>query len=67
MVYKVTILAIVLLLTTGCGRIKRAFTGWTGGLTYKCSKSEVEYVQSDSGIAVHVDQMGKPVPCNRRD
>jgi hypothetical protein len=51
------------LLLTGCGQLQRVATNITGDLTYKCSKSGVEYVQSDSGIAVHVDRCGKPVSC----
>ena len=51
------------LLLTGCGTIDRAVTGFTGGFTYKCSKAGVEYVQSDSGIAVHVNRSGKPIGC----
>lgn len=49
---------------TGCGGCARTFTKWTGELTYKCSKSGVEYVQADSGIAVHVDGEGNPVRCS---
>lgn len=48
---------------TGCGGCERAVTHWTGSLTYKCSESGVQYVQSDSGIAVHVGQDGKPIAC----
>lgn len=47
----------------GCGKFEREITNWTGTLTYKCAKSGVEYVQSDSGLAVHVDKDGKPVSC----
>ena len=54
---------VAMLLISGCGWFSRVTTGWTGGLTYKCSKSGVEYIQSDSGVAVHVDREGKPVPC----
>ena len=36
---------------------------WTGDLTYKCSHQGVEYVQSDSGLAVSLDRDGKPVQC----
>lgn len=31
--------------------------------TYKCSKSGVEYVQSDSGFAVHIKRDGTPIIC----
>lgn len=53
----------LIMLLSGCGKVQRVFTHWTGDLTYKCSKSGVEYVQSDSGIALHVDQDGKVIPC----
>ena len=53
----------LMLFVSGCGKIDRTITHFTGGLTYKCSKSGVEYVQSDSGIAVHVDKKGSPVTC----
>lgn len=47
----------------GCGRFERLYTHYTGDLTYKCSRSGVEYVQSDSGLAVHLDRDGKVVQC----
>jgi hypothetical protein len=50
---------------TGCGKMERVFTGITGGLTVKCSPSGVEYLQSDSGLAVHLGQNGNPVPCQK--
>lgn len=53
----------VALLLTGCGVVERAITSYTGGLTYKCSKSGVEYVQSDSGLAPHYGRDGKLVEC----
>ena len=49
---------------TGCGGVDRAYTNFTGEFTYKCSKSGVEYVQSDSGISIHLDRAGIPVPCD---
>lgn len=52
-----------LLLLTGCGQCQRVYTNFTGDLTYKCSKSGVEYVQSDSGLTLHVDRDGRPIPC----
>ena len=52
-------------LLTGCGQCQRVYTNWTGDLTYKCSKSGVEYVQSDSGITLHVDREGKPIQCQK--
>ena len=54
---------ILLLLLTGCGKCQRYITHWTGDLMYKCSRSGVEYVQSDSGIAIHVDRNNNPIPC----
>jgi len=48
---------------SGCGGCQRAVVAWTGSLQYKCSHAGVEYVQSDSGIAVSVDQTGKPIAC----
>jgi hypothetical protein len=51
-------------LLSGCGRCQRAYTHYTGDFTYKCARSGVEYVQSDSGIALHVNREGKPVVCN---
>jgi len=52
---------------TGCGRCQRTITHWTGDLTYKCSKGGAEYVQSDSGIAVHVNpDTGLPYHCTGR-
>lgn len=53
----------VLFLLTGCGQCQRSYTNLTGGLTYKCSKSGVEYVQSDSGFAVHIQRDGSPIIC----
>lgn len=38
----------------GCGSCERARTHYTGELTYKCSKNGFEYVQSDSGLALHL-------------
>ncbi len=55
------ILAFIML--SGCGGVSRIYTNFVGKFTYKCSKSGVEYVQSDSGIAVHVGKDGKPVLC----
>ena len=60
---KIVILALFL---SGCGAFDRQVTRYTGELTYKCSKSGVEYVQSDSGLAIHLDKEGKPVACSER-
>jgi hypothetical protein len=57
--------AVLFVLVSGCGAMKRQYTRWTGELSYKCSKSGVEYVQSDSGLAVHVNQLGFPVKCEK--
>lgn len=54
---------LLLLLIVGCGRFERSITAWTGALSYKCSKHGVEYVQSDSGIAVSYNQDGTVVKC----
>lgn len=51
-------------LLTGCGQCQRVYTAYTGGLTYKCSKRGIEYVQSDSGLAVSLDRNGTPVTCS---
>lgn len=52
-------------LLTGCGSLERGYTGLTGGLTYKCSKHGVEYIQSDSGLAVSLDKEGRPITCEK--
>lgn len=54
-------------LVTGCGAFERMTTGITGQLSYKCSKSGVEYVQSDSGLAVLLNKDGTPVICKEVD
>ena len=56
---------ILCLAFSGCGAVERVVTGITGSLTYKCSKHGVEYIQSDSGIAVSYDGEGKPVRCGK--
>lgn len=53
----------LVVLLSGCGAIDRCTTRLTGNLTYKCSSNGVEYVQSDSGLALHVDADGKPTKC----
>lgn len=60
------IFIISVFLLSGCGALSRNYTELTGEFTYKCARSGVEYVQSDSGIAVHVDDTGKPVKCEVR-
>lgn len=58
----------VTLFLTGCGSAQRSCTALTGDLQKKCSNG-VEYVQSDSGLAVSYtfdktsDNL-KPVHCN---
>lgn len=47
----------------GCGRCQRAYTNFTGSLSYKCSRNGVEYVQSDSGLAISVNRSGTPITC----
>lgn len=62
-VIKYITLTILSLLLTGCGKFSRIYTHYTGEFTYKCSKSGTEYVQSDSGLAIHIDSKGKPIKC----
>ena len=57
------LLLLILGTASACGSFQRATTGITGGLTEKCARTGVVYVQSDSGIALLVDQAGKPVGC----
>lgn len=57
-------LILVTFLLTGCGKCQRVYTHYTGDFTYRCAKSGVEYVQSDSGVALLVDKDGKPIVCN---
>ena len=59
-------LLVLAFMATGCGALNRQYTRWTGDLTYKCSKEGVEYIQSDSGLAVSVNRIGLPVSCNAR-
>ena len=60
------VLAVIALMNlSSCGACERIKTNVTGELTYKCSKSGVEYAQADSGLAVHVDKNGKPVVCDK--
>lgn len=48
----------------GCGPFERWLAGMTGGLSYRCAKSGVEYVQTEVGsIVVLVDADGRPVKC----
>jgi len=56
---------LIMLLITSCGYLDRGCTHWTGSLTYKCSESGVQYVQSDSGLALHVDVDNNPVRCQK--
>ncbi len=53
-----------LLLLVSCGRVERLFTHLTGDLTEKCSDAGVEYVQSDSGLAVSYNKDGSLRTCN---
>lgn len=59
----ILVLAAALTLTA-CGKFERVWTHWTGDLTYKCSRHGVEYVQSDSGLALSVDTSGQVVKCH---
>jgi len=60
----ILLLASVFLLS-GCGYFQRLYTHYTGDITTKCAPSGVEYLQSDSGLAVHVDLDGMPIPCTK--
>lgn len=60
---KSIVLVVLAFSTSGCGSWQRGITGVTGTLTEKCARTGVIYVQSDSGIALLVDQFGKPVSC----
>lgn len=57
------VIAMSCLSLVACGGLSRSWTGWTGGLTEKCARTGVIYVQSDSGLALLVDKAGKPVEC----
>lgn len=61
---KIISLLLLAVISVGCGAFDRLKTRYTGELTYKCSRIGVEYVQSDSGLAVSLDQNGNPVKCN---
>lgn len=50
---------------SGCGAMERLFTNITGELSYKCSKTGVEYVQSDSGLAPLYEVNGSLKTCSR--
>lgn len=50
------------LLLTGCGYVQRLETHYTGNLQSKCYKG-IEYLQSDSGLALSVDANGNPRIC----
>lgn len=54
---------LVSFLFVGCGAAQRACTNITGELTQKCAPNGIEYLQSDSGLALYVDQDGNPVKC----
>ena len=60
---KILITVTFCLILSACGRLERSWTNVTGTLTYKCSRNGVEYVQSDSGLAVSYDQDGKIIKC----
>ncbi len=61
---KLLLIIAIALAVSGCGRIQRSWTGWTGGLTTKCTEVGTTVIQSDSGIAMLLDKEGKPVPCS---
>ena len=60
---RILTLVFMTLSLSSCGAFDRMWTNISGNLTYKCSKSGVEYVQADSGLAVHLDRSGNPVKC----
>lgn len=49
---------------SGCGSLKRIWTGWTGGFTHTCASTGVTYVQSDSGTAPLYARDGSLVACD---
>lgn len=60
---KLSLLLLSIVMLSGCGAVDRVYTRWTANLTYKCSRQGVEYVQSDSGLALSVDKSGQPIKC----
>lgn len=58
------LLIVTFLLLIGCGKFERLWTHYTGDLTYKCAKTGIEYVQSDSGLSVLYDNNGQIKKCN---
>ena len=62
---KTLILISMILILSSCGKLERISTHWTGNLTYKCSNNGIEYVQSDSGLAVHYKQNGSIQDCKQ--
>ena len=61
----VLVLGALAVLLSGCGRLQRLYTHWTGDFTVKCASTGVAYVQSDSGLAPLLDKEGKTVPCQK--
>lgn len=58
-----SILAILLLVLSGCGQIDRSMAKFTGNATKTCVDG-VTYLQFTSGATVQVDRSGLPVPCD---
>lgn len=57
------IAAVLAISLTGCGWFERKMAVITGYSTFCVSETNVQYVQGASGLAVLVDQNGKPVAC----
>lgn len=60
---KLLILLIAATFLSGCGNLKRLWTGITGEASEFCYKG-VSYLQFPSGASVQYDREGKIVNCN---
>lgn len=61
-IYLVALVSVVLF--TGCGRIDRAVSGWTGDGSETCQDGVV-YLQFTSGVTVKYLPNGKIATCNK--
>lgn len=61
---QVIALAIVLLVTAGCGRLDRGIAGWTGKGAETCVDG-VLYLQFTSGVTVKYKPDGTVATCGR--
>lgn len=59
---KLSLLIIAGLMLTGCGKVDRVASAFTGDPSRVCVAG-VTYLQFTSGAAVMVDATGKPVTC----